>query len=76
MAGIINLCFEGQGGDMVMRTLRYALRKVIMASFPHTPAADSTSGALLSANCTCDAVVTTQPQPTIPLNCMAVAVAS
>ncbi len=32
VAGIFNLCYKSQGGDMVLRTLRYALRKVIVAS--------------------------------------------
>ena len=32
IAGIINLCVQGQGGDIVMRILRYALRKAILGS--------------------------------------------
>ena len=32
IAGIINLCVQGQGGDIVMRILRYSLRKAILSS--------------------------------------------
>ena len=32
VAGIINLCVQGQGGDIVMRILRYSLRKAILSS--------------------------------------------
>ncbi len=32
IAGIINLCVQGQGGDIVMRILRYALRKAVLSS--------------------------------------------
>ncbi len=32
ISGIINLCVQGQGGDIVMRILRYSLRKAILSS--------------------------------------------